>query len=131
MLCLNSDIKDIKVRLIGIQLPSINGGITYNYGCSGPYHDTFGEVSTCMFYCEYLQELVKRDEYKDYVKYVDLKSQFDVEYNMPTQEFKVNNRSNIVESLGVNGVHPTMAGYLQIGDCFYRSLVSDLIKEEE
>ena len=58
-----------------------------------------------------------------------MKAQFDVEYNMPSADFKVNARSNITEKLGTNGVHPTMDGYLQIGDVFYRALVSDM-KEE-
>ena len=38
---------------------------------------------------------------------------------------------DILEKLGTNGVHPTMAGYLQIGDVFYRALVADLKKQSE
>lgn len=35
------------------------------------------------------------------------------------------------ERLGSNGVHPTMDGYLQIADVFYRALVSDMFDEKE
>ena len=60
-----------------------------------------------------------------------MKAQFDVEYNMPAIETKVNARSEITEMVGTNGVHPTMAGYLQIGDVFFRALVADMEKEKE
>lgn len=123
------DYPECKVRLIGIQSPSINGGIAANYGASGPYSDVFGEVSTAYNYDEYLENLCLSDNYKDYCRYIDMKAQFDVEYNMPTAMTKVNMRSNILEPVGTNGVHPTMEGYLQIGDVFYRALVRDMKDE--
>lgn len=115
-----------KVGLIGIQSPSINGGITANYGCNGAYHDTLGEIVTAYNYDEYLEKLSFSDSYKDYVRYIDMKAQFDVENNVPTIEAKVNNRNDKKEIIGTNGVHPTLNGYLQIGDAFYRALVSDI-----
>lgn len=124
-----ADYPNIKVRLIGIHSPSINGGIAANYGASGFYSDVFGEVSTAYFYNEYLEQLCARDEYKDYCRYIDMKAQFDVEYNMPSTMLKVNARSEETERIGTNGVHPTMNGYLQIGDVFYRALVADMEKE--
>ena len=60
-----------------------------------------------------------------------MKAQFDVEYNMPSEMTKVNARSTVLEKLGTNGVHPTMSGYLQIGDVFYRALVRDMNDESE
>lgn len=125
------DYPNIKVRLIGIQSPSINGGIASNYGASGFYSDVYGEVSTAYNYNEYLEKLCARDKYKDYCRYIDMKAQFDVEYNMPSAEFKVNARCDEVERIGTNGVHPTMGGYLQIGDVFYRALVADMEKESK
>lgn len=126
---IRSAYKDAKIRFIGIQSPSINGGIAANYGASGPYSDVFGEVSTAYHYNEYLEKLCERDEYKDFCRYIDMKAQFDVEYNMPSQDTPVNARSEIMEKVGTNGVHPTMAGYLQIGDVFYRALVRDMSEE--
>lgn len=120
-----------KVRLLGIQSPSINGGIAANYGASGYYSDVFGEVSTAYYYDEFLEKLTLEDEYKDYCRYIDMKSQFDVEYNMPSTLLPVNKRNKTTERIGTNGVHPTMEGYLQIGDCFFRALAADMAKEGE
>lgn len=125
------DYPDAKVRLIGIQSPSINGGIAANYGANGFYHDVYGEVSTAYNYNEYLENLCSRANYVSYCKYIDMKAQFDVEYNMPSAMFKVNARCEELERIGTNGVHPTMSGYLQIGDVFYRALVSDMEKESK
>ena len=119
------------VRLIGIQSPSIDGGIAANYGASGPYSNVYGEVSTAYNYDEYLEKLCERDQYKDFCRYIDMKAQFDVEYNMPSTMVKVNSRSEMLERIGTNGVHPTMAGYLQIGDVFYRALVADIEKSSK
>lgn len=123
------DYPECKVRLIGIHSPSIDGGIAANYGASGPYSDVFGEVSTAYNYNEYLEKLCERNEYKDYCRYIDMKAQFDVENNMPSTMMKVNARSTVLEKIGTNGVHPTMEGYLQIGDVFYRALVADMKNE--
>ncbi len=120
------DYPKCKVGLIGIQSPAINGGISANYGCNGAYSDVFGEVITAYNYDEYLENISFEDKYKDYVRYIDMKAQFDVENSTPAVEVKVNNRSNKVELIGTNGVHPTMEGYLQIGDAFFRALVSDI-----
>ena len=123
------DFPNVKIGLIGIHSPSVNGGIAANYGASGLYSDVYGELSTAFNYDEYLEKLCERDEYKDYCRYIDMKAQFDVEYNMPSTMLKVNARSEEVERIGTNGVHPTMNGYLQIGDVFYRALVADMEKE--
>lgn len=122
---------EAKIGLIGIQLPCPNGGITACYGASGYYHDWYGETITAFNYDEWLEALCKRDEYKDYLTYFDLKAQFDSEYNYHTKDMKVNNRSEILERIGVNGLHPSMAGYLQMGDAFYRFLVHMLNKDLE
>ncbi len=125
---IHNDYPNCKIGLLGIQSPSINGGIAANYGAHGFYHDVFGEVTTAYNYAEYLQKLVNRNEFKSYCRYIDTKGQFDVENNMPKALVKVNNRNNTEEYIGTNGVHPTMEGYLQIGDVFYRALVADIDK---
>lgn len=115
-----------RVRLMGIQICSVNGGIASNYGAHGPYSDTFGTISSAFFYNEQLENLSYEDEFKDFVAYVDTKAQFDSEYNMPSTQINVNARCSVTESIGTNGVHPTINGYLQIGDVFYRMLISDI-----
>lgn len=118
-----------KVGLIGIQSPSVNGGITANYGCHGFYSDTLGDIYTAYNYDMFLEKLTECDEYKTWVRYIDMKAQFDVEHSMPSVDTPVNARSSLTEKLGTNGVHPTMEGYLQIGDAFFRALVSDMKDE--
>ncbi len=123
---IHKDYPKALIRLIGCQSPSIDGGIAANYGASGPYSDVFGEVTTIYNYSKYLEALCEKDEYKDFCRFIDMKAQFDVENNMPSTMVKVNNRSEKLEKVGTNGVHPTMEGYLQIGDVFYRALVRDI-----
>ncbi len=115
------------ITLLGIQICSVNGGIASNYGAHGPYSDTLGTITSAFNYNKCLEALADEEEFKSYVRYVDTKAQFDSEYNMPSLEIPVNARSNIVERIGTNGVHPNMNGYLQIGDVFYRALVKDII----
>ena len=115
-----------KIGLLGIQPPCVNGGITACYGAHGYYHDWYGETVTELNYNEWLEALTYSDEYKDYLMYFDTKAQFDPEYNYHVKEEKVNARSEITERIGVNGIHPNMNGYLQLGDMFYRSLIEML-----
>lgn len=128
---IHRDYPNALVRLMGIQAPSLIGGITANYGCYGVYSDLLGDIVTAFNYDMYLEALCEREEYKDWCRYIDTKAGFDAEYNVPGIETKVNNRSNIKEVLGTNGVHPTMAGYLQIGDVFYRALCADMEEESK
>lgn len=116
------------IKCMGIQINSITGGIAANYGAKGPYHDVFGDVVTAFNYNKWLEDLCLSDKYKDFVEYIDVKGQFDVEYNMPYKMEKVNNRSKELEMIGTNGVHPSLDGYMQIGDIFFRSLVHEMAK---
>lgn len=124
---IHQDYPEAHITLLGIQICSVNGGIASNYGANGPYSDLFGTITTAFNYNAALEELVLSDEFKTYCRYVDSKAQFDSEYNMPMVERKVNIRNDLTEMIGTNGVHPTMSGYLQLGDVFYRALVKDVI----
>ena len=72
----------------------------------------------------YLKDIgaIKEDFYKDFVKYVDVAGQFDTDYNMPASSKPVNNRSEVTEMIGTDGVHPTETGFYQIADAAFRSL---------
>lgn len=118
-----------KIRCLGNELSSVTGGIPANYGAHGPYSDMYGTLSTAFYYNEWLESLCLSDKYKDYVEYLDVKGQFDLENNMPYVELNVNSRNPLKEKVGSNGVHPTLNGYMQIGDVFYRSLVKELCKK--
>ncbi len=123
---IHKDYPNAHITIQGIQICSVNGGIASNYGASGYYSDTFGTITTAFNYDEQLEELALSDEFKSYCRYVDTKAMFDSEYNMPSIEMPVNARSKITELIGTNGVHPSMDGYLQMGDIFYRALVRDI-----
>lgn len=123
---IHNDFPNAHITILGIQICSVNGGIASNYGASGPYSDTFGTITTAFNYNEQLEALALSDEFKGYCRYVDTKAMFDSEYNMPQVATKVNARSNITEMIGTNGVHPSMDGYLQLGDVFYRALIRDI-----
>lgn len=116
------------IGIMGIEQPCCNGGVTACYGASGYYHDWYGYALTAFNYDEWLENLCNTMPYSGYTVYFDTKAQFDSEYNYPVEEITVNNRSKIVERIGINGLHPSMDGYLQIGDAFYRFLV-EMIKK--
>lgn len=115
------------IGVMGIEQPCCNGGVTACYGASGYYHDWYGYAITAFNYDEWLEKLCQEPPYKNYAVYFDTKAQFDSEHNYPIEETKVNNRSQITERIGINGLHPSMDGYLQIGDAFFRFLV-EMIK---
>lgn len=132
---IHTDFPNAKIIAMGIQLPSITGGNGYNEGASGFYSDTPNLVDYAFEYNKALENLITTDiELKTYCYYVDTKGQFDTRYCMPYSNIAVNTRvTNVTEMRGTNGVHPSTAGYYQIGDAFYRALtkVIPIIKAEK
>lgn len=110
---------NIKVALLGVQLPSLNGGLASNYIQTSLLADLFCLIQMVHDYNAFLQRIA--NEY-EYVYYVDVASQFDSENNMPEQEKNVNTRNQKIELIGTNGVHPSDSGYYQIADVLYRFL---------
>lgn len=122
---LHNDFPEAKVRLMGLQMPSQNGGMGTNYNVNSPYGDAYGMLVTAMNYNKTLEELTNLDKYSSFVNYIDIAGQFDTDYNMPSSEKPANNRTDVTEIIGTNGVHPTINGYYQIADTVYRSLYND------
>lgn len=119
----HKDYPNGKVTLLGIPQPSVNAGLGAYYTINQSYGDNYGQFVTALNYNKALEDFAKRSEYKNFVRYVDVKGQFDSEYNMPTVAKPVNNQSSTTEQVGsAMGMHPTTQGYLQIGDVFYRAL---------
>ncbi len=117
---------EAKIKLMGIQLPSLNGGMGANYGAGGTgYGDTYGMVNTVFNMNRVYQELANEPGYRDYVEFINIAAQFDSEHNMPEREVPVNSRSSKKEWRGSNGVHPATAGYYQIADAVFRNLVAN------
>ena len=123
---LHSEYPNAQVRMMGVQLPSLNGGTGANYGAVGGYSHAYALVRGVFGLNLAYQEFANRDEYKDFVKFVNVSSQFDSENLMPEIDKPVNTRSSKTEKLGTNGVHPTGEGYLAIGDVAYRSILGDV-----
>ncbi|MCF7931720.1 MAG: SGNH/GDSL hydrolase family protein [Acholeplasmataceae bacterium] len=121
---IHRDYPNARIRCLGIQIPSQNGGTGANYGVGG-YADAYGLLVTAFRYNDKLEELCLSEAYRDFVTYGDVKAQFDTDYNMPQTEVYVNTRSTLTETRGTNGVHPAIGGYMQIADVFYRMLCHD------
>ena len=115
---------------MGIEVPCVNGGVTACYGASGYYNDWYGYMVSVLNYDKWLEQYVNT-ELKDISLYTDIKSQFDSEHNYPYEMVKVNNRSDTTERIGTNGLHPSIDGYKQIGDAFFRFLVQMVKKKNK
>lgn len=130
---IHKDFPYAKIICMGIQLSSITGGSGKDYGSKGGYSDTWGSVFYAFDYNQALEKLVTEDsELSQYCYYVDTKGQFDTRYCMSYENIAVNTRvTEVKEMRGTNGVHPSTAGYYQIGDAFYRTLtkVIPIVKE--
>lgn len=115
--------ENVKVLLMGIQMPSLNGGVGANYGATGTsYADQYGIIVGAMNYNNGLQLLANEEEFSSWVKYIDTACQFDSENNMQESDVPVNSRSAKTEKRGTNGLHPGITGYYQIADVVYRSI---------
>ena len=113
------------VKILGLQLPSLNGGLGTNYGANGGYADKFGIIKAVFNYNDFLQGFADDEDYSPFVEFVDVASQFDSENNMPEAEVQVNTRNSKTEFRGTNGVHPANPGYMQIADVLYRAIVHE------
>jgi lysophospholipase L1-like esterase len=124
---LHTEFPSAKVKLMGLQVCSINGGMGANYGATGSaYADTFGTIRKLMALNQAYKDFAESSAYSSFVEYVDIASQFDSENNMPSAETKVNTRSSMTERRGTNGVHPSTDGYMQIADVVYRNIIANL-----
>lgn len=124
---LHAEFPNAKLKIMGIQVPSVNGGMGSSYGATGTsYADGYGMVVTALNQNKAYQDFANSDGYSDFVEFVNVSSQFDSEYNMPYKDNPVNVRnSSVTEKVGTNGVHPSENGYLQIGDIVYRNFIAN------
>ena len=119
----HTDFPDAKIICLGLQVSCLNGGTGIWYGATGGLSDMYGTAFYAFDYSKALEEMVTNEEFGEYCFYIDTKGQFDTEYNTHRKEVDANDRNNTdKEIIGTNGVHPTTAGYYQIGDAFYRCL---------
>ena len=111
---------------MSLPLTSTYSGTGSYYEISKAYNDNFGIHIRIHEYDNFLEEWTKMEGYAGWLRYVDVKGQFDSEYNMPYTDRSVNStNSTVKEPVGTSmGMHPNTYGYNQIGDAFYRALMS-------
>lgn len=123
---LHSEFPDAKLKIMGVQIPSVTGGMGANYGATGTsYADGYGMVVTALNMNKAYQDFANSEGYSSFVEFVNISSQFDSENNMPQEDAPVNTRSSVTEKRGTNGVHPANEGYLQIADVVYRNFIAN------
>ena len=122
---LHADYPSCKITLLGIPCPSVNAGLGAYYTINQSYGDNYAQFVTAQNYNDFLEAWCEDPNYSSFLRYVDVKGQFDSEYNMPTEGKKVNTENTTTELVGNSmGMHPTVNGYNQIGDAFYRALMT-------
>lgn len=124
---LHAEFPNAKLKIMGVQVPSVRGGMGANYGATGTsYADGYGMLVTALNQNDAYQEFANRPEYSGFVEFVNVSAEFDSEYNMPHAERAVNTRNTkVTEWVDTNGLHPDKSGYLSIGDVCYRNFVAN------
>jgi len=124
---IHSEYPNAKISLMSLPLTSTKSGLGAYYQVSQSYSDNYGKAVTVLHYDDFLEQWCKMDEYKSFMRYIDAKAQFDSENNMPSTTKAVNNTlTTVTEEVGTSmGLHPTEAGYQQIGDAVFRALMSN------
>ena len=123
---LHSEFPNAKLKIMGIQVPSVRGGMGSSYGATGgAYADGYAMVVTAFNMNKAYQNFANQEEYKDFVEFVNVSSQFDTDYSMPHTDKAVNTRSTVKEWVDTNGVHPSNEGYYQIADVVYRNFIAN------
>lgn len=120
---IHNEFPDVKIRVMGLQIPSVNGGMGTNYGAVMPYCDDYGMARYVMDLNQAYEAWTQEDGYCYFMEFINISGQFDTDYNLPCAEKKVNTRSNTTEIIGTNGAHPTYEGYMQIADAVFRNMV--------
>ena len=115
-----------KVRILGMSLPSMDGGSGVSYGAHMPACDWYGFTRFVYESNRVHEAWTLEEEFRDYVEFVCVSAQFDVEYALPKADKAVNTRNKTTELLGINGVHPAEEGYMQIADAVYRNMIHTL-----
>lgn len=116
---LHADYPNVQVRILGIEVPSVNGGLAANYGATGTYANYYNLLRSVNGLRLGYQTLTTNS----FVKYIDVAAVFDSENNMQQTTTAVNSRNATTESRGSNGVHPASQGYLQIADAAWRDFI--------
>jgi lysophospholipase L1-like esterase len=123
---LHTDYPSCKVYIMGVQVPSVNGGLGTSYGASADYYsDYYTLLRSVMGLNLAYQDLCNEAAYSGFTEFINISGQFDSDYNMQDTVTAVNTRNSTTELIGTNGIHPADEGYLQIADAALRWLIKD------
>lgn len=120
---LHEQYPEAQIKIMGLQVPSVNGGTGASYGARLPYCDDYGLTRFVLELNRAYEAWTLEESYADFTEFINISGQFDSDNNMPAAEKPVNTRSKKTEMVGTNGVHPLPEGYWQIADAVFRSLV--------
>jgi lysophospholipase L1-like esterase len=120
---LHADYPSAQVRLMGLQVPSINGGLGANYGATGGSASYYKLLRSVNGLNLAYQDLANNPTNSSFTKFINICCQFDSENNMPSSAYGVDSRNSTTELRGTNGVHPDTGGYDQIADVAYRDFI--------
>jgi len=120
---LHADYPGALIRLVGLQVPSPNGGLGANYGAIGGYASYYKLLRSVNGLNLAYQQLCDNPTNSAFCRFINLSCQLDSEYNMQSVLTPVNTRNSATEARGSNGVHPDTTGYLQIADAVWRDFV--------
>ena len=125
---IKADLPNVKIKVMAPPKNSVNGGVGNTYGADLPFAN-LAEMD------HYVIELnlayknwAKEDEYKDFVEFINLTGQFDIEYCYPHIQKPVNTRCSITEQIDTDACHPNHEGKMQIADAVYRNLIKEISK---
>ena len=122
---LHSEYPNAKLIIMGEHFPSMKLMMPA-YRASGTLSNIYNDLRLVAQLNEAYQEFANQDGYSDFVRFVNVSSELDSDYNFPVTQKDVNTRNTTYkEPYANNGVHPGNEGYLQIADAAYRSIVAE------
>lgn len=104
--------------------PDEKGGTGKNYNASGNFSWQYGIKYTFMEYMKTIEGYLSDNGLDSYVTLVDWTNEFDSENDFKQTTKAVNVRSTQTEVFGVNGIHPSNIGYMQMADSAVRHFVA-------
>lgn len=125
---IKKDIPAVKIKIMAMPIPSMNGGLGNNYGAEPPFNDYYDLLCYATELNITYQDISNEKGYCDFVEFIHLAGQFDSEYNYPNTQKPVNSRSQTLARVDTNALHPSLDGQMQIADAVYRNLIKELSK---
>lgn len=123
----HTDFPNGKVIIASSCPPSAYYGVEYNYGGTS-VANSWSILFNHFKWAKACDDLCNNDEYSSFCYYANTFGEIDTEYAFPTEQRAVNTRiSDVTETIGTNGVHPTATGSKMEADAIYRCFVCNIL----